>query len=161
MINLHCGRGGSPLQNLIQNGHRSAMITALCWGTDLVKGDINLMQHLSLHDTAEEILLRVERLIEEKIALIVRKEPTPGPQKVETVVLSQRKPFQSNLDMCRECNLNSSYDKSSMLGAWREPLLISKNYCLWLELQRGCQSFDGNHADVKMMPIASIGTPKI
>ena len=51
MTDLAYGRGGSPLQNLIQRGHRSTMLTALrcCEGLDT--GDIDL------HGNAEEIAL--------------------------------------------------------------------------------------------------------
>ncbi len=55
MTDLPYGRGGSPLQNLIQRGHTSTMLTALRCGAGLDTGDVYLKQPLSLHGSAEEI----------------------------------------------------------------------------------------------------------
>ena len=63
MSDLPYGRGGSPLQNLIQRGHTSTMLTALRCGAGLDAGDVYLKQPLSLHGSAEEIFLRADGLI--------------------------------------------------------------------------------------------------
>ncbi len=60
MTDLPYGRGGSPLQNLIQRGHSSTMLTALRCGAGLDTGDIYIKQPLSLHGSAEEIFLRAD-----------------------------------------------------------------------------------------------------
>lgn len=98
MTDLPYGRGGSPLQNLIQRGHTNTMLTALRCGSGLDTGDVYLKQPLSLHGSAEEIFLRADRLIER----IVREEPMATPQQGEPVLFSRRKPAQSNLASCPE-----------------------------------------------------------
>ena len=53
MTDLPYGRGGSPLQNLIQRGHTKTVITALrcCKGLDT--GDVYIKEPLGLHGSAE------------------------------------------------------------------------------------------------------------
>jgi len=81
MTDLPYGRGGSPLQNLIQRGHSSTVLTALLCGEGLDAGDVVLKQPLSLHGSAEEIFLRADALIEQMIERIVREDPRPRPNR--------------------------------------------------------------------------------
>ena len=78
MTDLPYGRGGSPLQNLIQRGHSSTMLTALRCGAGLDAGDVYLKQPLSLHGSAEEIFLRADGLIEQMIELDDESDPIPA-----------------------------------------------------------------------------------
>ena len=71
MTDLPYGRGGSPLQNLIQKGHSNTMLSALRCGSGLDTGDIYTKQPLSLHGSAEEIFLRADGVIEKMIEQIV------------------------------------------------------------------------------------------
>src|SRR3989344_7802146 len=52
------GRGGSPVQNLIQRGHRETVITALRMTDDFDAGPVYLKRSMSLEGLAEEIFIR-------------------------------------------------------------------------------------------------------
>ena len=155
MTDLPYGRGGSPLQNLIQRGHNSTMLTALRCGGDLDAGDIYLKQPLSLHGSAEEIFLRADGLIEQMIEQIVREEPMAIAQQGETVLFSRRSPAQSNLAHCPEGDMSAWCDKIRMLDAEGYPHAFLEMHGMRLELRRVCQRSDGLHADVRIIPIAS------
>ena len=155
MTDLPYGRGGSPLQNLIQRGHSSTMLTALRCGAGLDAGDIFIKQPLSLHGSAEEIFIRADRLIEQMIEQIVHEEPVATPQQGEPVVFSRRTPAQSNLASCQEGDLSSWYDQIRMLDAEGYPQAFLEAHGMRLEFRRVSQRSDGLHADVKIMPIAA------
>ena len=153
MSDLPYGRGGSPLQNLIQRGHSSTMLTALRCGAGLDAGDVYLKQPLSLHGSAEEIFLRADGLIEKMIERIVREEPMPSPQQGEPVLFSRRTPGQSNLVSCLEGDLRAWYDQIRMLDAEDYPHAFIEMHGMRLEFRRVCQRSDGLHADVRIVPI--------
>jgi methionyl-tRNA formyltransferase len=155
MTDLPYGRGGSPLQNLIQRGHCITMLTALRCGAGLDSGDVYLKQPLSLHGSAEEIFLRADSLIEKMIEQIVLEEPTATPQQGEPVLFSRRNPAQSNLASCPEGDLSAWYDQIRMLDAEGYPHAFLEIHGMRLELRRVCQRSDGLHADVRIIPIAS------
>ena len=155
MTDLPYGRGGSPLQNLIQRGHNSTMLTALRCSAGLDAGDVYLKQPLSLHGNAEEIFLRADSLIEQMIERIVREEPMATPQQGEPVLFSRRNPAQSNLASCPEGDLRAWYDQIRMLDAEGYPHAFLEILGMRLELRRVCQRSDGLHADVRIIPIAS------
>ena len=159
MTDLPYGRGGSPLQNLIQRGHSSTMLKALRCGAGLDNGNIYLKQPLSLHGTAEEIFLRADSLIEQMIERIVLEEPMATPQQGEPVLFSRRKPAQSNLASCPEGDLNAWYDQIRMLDAEGYPHAFLEIHGMRLELRRVCQRNDGLHADVRIIPIALPSPP--
>jgi methionyl-tRNA formyltransferase len=160
MTDLPYGRGGSPLQNLIQRGHSSTMLTALRCGVCLDAGDIYLKQPLSLHGSAEEIFLRADGLIEQMIERIVLEEPKVTPQQGEPVLFSRRTPAQSNLGNCLEGDLNAWYDQIRMLDAEGYPHAFLEALGMRLEFRRVCQRSDGLHAEVRIIPIASPPPPR-
>ena len=155
MTDLPYGRGGSPLQNLIQRGHSSTMLTALRCGAGLDTGDLYLKQQLSLYGSAEEIFLRADSLIEQMIEQIVREEPIPTPQQGEPVLFSRRRPAESNLTTCPEGDLSAWYDQIRMLDAEGYPHAFLELHGMRLEFRRVCQRSDGLHADVRIIPISS------
>jgi methionyl-tRNA formyltransferase len=159
MTDLPYGRGGSPLQNLIQRGHCSTMLTALRCGAGLDSGGVYLKQPLSLHGSAEEIFLRADSLIEQMIECIVLLEPVAMPQEGESVVFKRRTPAQSNLASCPEGDLSAWYDQIRMLDAEGYPHAFLEIHGMRLELRRVCQRSDGLHADVRIIPIASPPPP--
>jgi len=154
MTDLPYGRGGSPLQNLIQRGHNSTMLTALRCGDGLDAGDIYLKQPLSLHGSAEETFLRADALIEQMIVRIVREEPKAMPQLAEPVLFSRRRPGQSNLASCAESDLSACYDQIRMLDAQGYPHAFLEAHGMRLEFRRVCQRSDGLHADVRIISMA-------
>ena len=156
MTDLPYGRGGSPLQNLIQRGHSSTMITALRCSAGLDAGDVFLKQPLGLQGSAEEIFLRADDLIEQMIERIVCDEPLAQPQQGRPVVFNRRTPEQSNLASCHEGSLSAWFDQIRMLDAESYPHAFLEVHGMRLEFRRVCQRSDGLHADVR---ITSISTP--
>ena len=152
MTDLPYGRGGSPLQNLIQRGHSTTMLTALRCNAGLDTGDVYLKQPLDLHGSAEEIFLRADQLIERMIEHIVREEPKAEPQRGHPVIFNRRNPDQSNLSHCQEGELNAWYDQIRMLDADGYPHAFLEAHGMRLEFRRISQRSDGLHADVKIVP---------
>ena len=155
MTDLPYGRGGSPLQNLIQRGHSSTMLTALRCTAELDAGPIYGKERLSLMGTAEEILIRADDLIEAMIKRIVLNRPDPQPQQGEPVLFSRRKPEQSNLCHCPAGDLSASYDQIRMLDADGYPHAFLEVHGLRLEFRRVSRRCDGLHADVVIKSISS------
>jgi methionyl-tRNA formyltransferase len=155
MTDLPYGRGGSPLQNLIQRGYSSTMLSALRCGAGLDTGDIYIKQPLSLHGCAEEIFLRADGVIEKMIEQIVCEEPSATPQQGEPVLFSRRTPAQSNLARCPEGDLSSWYDQIRMLDAEGYPHAFLEALGMRLEFRRVSQRSDGLHADVRIVPMSS------
>ena len=153
MTDLPYGRGGSPLQNLIQRGHTTTMITALRCNAGLDTGDTYLKHTLSLHGTAEEIFLRADRVIEHMIERIVREEPLPISQEGDPVLFTRRTPGQSNLSNCLDGDTSSWYDMIRMLDAEGYPHAFIDFNGMRLEFRRVAQRCDGLHADVRIAPI--------
>lgn len=122
MTDLPYGRGGSPLQNLIQHGHNETKISALRCVAKLDAGPIYMKRALSLEGSASEIFLRAANIIEVMIEEIVDKELDPRPQQGEPTVFRRRTPDQSNLREAQIANLNDFFDFIRMLDAPTYPL---------------------------------------
>jgi methionyl-tRNA formyltransferase len=155
MTDLPYGRGGSPLQNLIQRGHSSTMLTALRCTAELDAGPIYGKEPLGLLGTAEEILIRADGLIEAMIERIVLNRPNPQPQQGEPVLFSRRKPEQSNLCHCPAGDLSACFDQIRMLDADGYPHAFLEVHGLRLEFRRASRRSDGLHADVVIKSISS------
>ena len=97
MTDLPYGRGGSPLQNLIQRGVRTTQLTALRMEHEMDAGSIYDKKPLTLEGSAMEIYQRMSRLAWTMIEDIVINEPEPMPQKGEPVYFQRRKPDQSEV----------------------------------------------------------------
>ena len=152
MTDLPYGRGGSPLQNLIERGHEMTMISALRCGKGLDTGDVYLKKPLSLCGSAEEIFLRADVVIENMIKYIVCNEPTAIPQEGEPVVFSRRTPDKSNLALCPEGDLSSWYDLIRMLDADGYPHAYLELNGIRIEFRRVSHRTDGLYADVRILP---------
>ena len=158
MTDLPYGRGGSPLQNLIQRGHSTTMLSALRCCAGLDTGDVYLKQPLELHGSAEEIFLRADELIERMIERIVDTEPIAVPQQGDPVQFSRRTPSQSNLSHCQEGELTAWYDQIRMLDASGYPHAFLEIHGMRLEFRRVSRRVDGLYADVKIVPISPVQT---
>ena len=97
MTNLPYGRGGSPLQNLIERGHKETVISAIKVEEGIDTGDIYLKTPLSLEGTAEEIFMRSSKVIGTMIKEIIKTTPIPQKQEGEVVKFKRRNPEQSNI----------------------------------------------------------------
>lgn len=117
MTDLPYGRGGSPLQNLIQRGHHETKLTALRCVQEMDAGPVYLKRPLCLEGSASEIFLRAASEIESMIEAIIREEPEPQPQEGEPVVFRRRKPEESDLAEASVQDLNDFFDFIRMLDA--------------------------------------------
>ena len=159
MTELPYGRGGSPLQNLLQRGHSSTLLTALRCGAELDAGDVYVKEPLSLYGSAEEIFLRADELIEQMMQRIVCESPQPKPQQGEAVLFSRRKPAQSNLANCTAGDLDACYNQIRMLDAEGYPHAFMEINGIRLEFRRVSRRSDGLHADVRITSLNSSPPP--
>ena len=113
MTDLPYGRGGSPLQNLIKNGHSTTKITAIRVTEGIDQGPIYLKKDLDLSGTAKEIFLRSSKIIFSMIKEIIRDLPKPQKQIGEVVHFRRRKPNQSKITNLK--SIDELYDHIRML----------------------------------------------
>lgn len=115
MTDVPYGRGGSPLQNLIERGHAETRLTALRMTDVLDAGPVYLKRPLRLDGSAAEIFVRAAATICEMMREIVAGEPRPTPQQGEPVHFARRKPEQSRLP--EVADPERLYDHIRMLDA--------------------------------------------
>lgn len=151
MTDLPFGRGGSPLQNLIDRKIYETQITALQCVQKLDAGPIYLKKPLSLYGSAEEIFIRASRVIEDMMIQIVQNEPKPVPQKGDPIVFKRRKPEQSQLE--EHFSLEDVFDQIRMLDAEGYPHAFLQIGSLKLEFTRASLKTDCVLADVRITKI--------
>jgi len=115
MTDVPYGRGGSPLQNLIQLGHRTTKVSAIRMTDVLDAGPVYCKKDLSLEGGAEEIYMRAARLSGDMIEEINLENPEPVPQEGTPTVFSRRKPEESRIE--RDGSLDDLFDFIRMLDA--------------------------------------------
>ena len=113
MTDLPYGRGGSPLQNLIERGHRTTMLTALQMTSEWDAGPVYLKKPLSLDGSAAEILARASDLSFAMIREIVQEHPQPKPQAGPITKFQRRRPQQSRI--AGPASLDRIFDQIRML----------------------------------------------
>ena len=113
------GRGGSPVQNLIERGHDETCLSALRMMDALDAGPVYLKERLSLAGRAQDIFERMAECTWGIIARIVADEPVPVAQKGEALVFPRRRPEQSVLPLSGD--LGKMYDHIRMLDAETYP----------------------------------------
>lgn len=128
MADVPYGRGGSPMQNLIQRGHRDTKLTALRMVDEMDAGPVYFKEDLSLEGGGEEVLIRQSRLAAAMIKRMIAEEPKPVPQEGAPVVFSRRKPKDSLIPA--EENLGRLHDFLRMLDLDGYPpaFLIHEGY---------------------------------
>jgi methionyl-tRNA formyltransferase len=131
MTDVPYGRGGSPLQNLIERGHVSTKLTALRMTSDVDAGPVYLKRPLSLEGAAKEIYQRSTDLIWEMIADLVREDIAPVPQRGTPTFFQRRTPAQS--EMPADMSLDKTYDFIRMLDAPGYPHAFIKKGGLVIE----------------------------
>jgi len=89
------GRGGSPLQNLIERGNTHTVVAALRMVENFDEGPVYAKRPLSLLGLAEEIYIRTAAIVFDMIRKIVADQPTPVPQTGEPTTFKRRTPDQS------------------------------------------------------------------
>ena len=149
MTDLPYGRGGSPLQNLIVRGLTATKLSALRVEVGLDTGPVYLKMDLSLSGTAEEIFVRVNKLVGKMIVEIIQNNLQPVPQEGDPVVFKRRKPEQS--DMSGLEKLEEIFDYIRMLDADGYPPAYIEKGEFRYEFTRASIKADGSIvADVKI-----------
>lgn len=148
MTDLPFGRGGSPLQNLIERGIYETKISALKVVKELDAGPIYLKEDLSLHGSAEEIFIRASDKIFEMIEYVATNQPMPQEQQGEVVGFKRRMPEQSKIPDTK--SLTKVFDHIRMLDAEGYPPAFLETDHLRLEFSRA--SIKSGHilADVRV-----------
>jgi methionyl-tRNA formyltransferase len=119
MTDVPFGRGGSPLQNLIERGFHTTKVSALRMNEYLDDGHVYYKKELSLKGNAEEIYIRATELSAVIIRDMIFNEPHPVPQCGEKVMFKRRTPEQSELKQIKD--LHHIYDYIRMLDAESYP----------------------------------------
>ena len=149
MTDLPYGRGGSLLQNLIVRGLTATKLSALRVEVGLDTGPVYLKMDLSLSGTAEEIFVRVNKLVGKMIVEIIQNNLQPVPQEGDPVVFKRRKPEQS--DMSGLEKLEEIFDYIRMLDADGYPHAYIEKGEFRYEFTRASIKADGSIvADVKI-----------
>ena len=149
MTDLPYGRGGSPLQNLIVRGLTATKLSALRVEVGLDTGPVYLKMDLSLSGTAEEIFVRVNKLVGKMRGEIIQNNLQPVPQEGDPVVFKRRKPEQS--DMSGLEKLEEIFDYIRMLDADGYPHAYIEKGEFRYEFTRASIKADGSIvADVKI-----------
>lgn len=143
---LPYGRGGSPIQNMIERGHSETQVTALQMTKGLDEGPIYCRRNLSLAGSAEEIFNRIAAVILEMIPFIIEETPVPSPQVGEPTYFKRRTPDQSVLPSGGD--LQRIYDHIRMLDAEGYPKAFLTHGDLVLEFDRASLQEDNVMARV-------------
>lgn len=109
------GRGGSPIQNLILDGFKSAPLNSLRMVDEIDAGPIYFSDELDLSGTLDQILQRATRLIWKQVKLIRESRPSPTPQSGEPSYFSRLKPSQNTISGDEE--FEDIWDKLRMVEA--------------------------------------------
>lgn len=153
MTDLPFGRGGSPLQNLIERGIKETKISAIEVTEVLDGGNIYLKRDLNLNGTADEIFVRASNIIFfDMIPNIVKSEIIPVAQVGDIISFKRRSPSDSNINISIE-NIEALYNHIRMLDGEGYPKAFLEYGKFKLELSRA--SFKGNSiiADVKIIEV--------
>jgi len=119
MTDLPFGRGGSPLQNLLERKIYKTKISAIKCSNILDGGDIYLKRDFDISNgNAQEIYERASKIVFEMINEILQTNPVPVPQIGEIVEFKRRNPKQSDIS-----NLNDLESVLTILECWM-PLII-------------------------------------
>ena len=149
MTDLPYGRGGSPLQNLIEAGRRETRITAHRMTGEVDCGPIYGLAGLGLNGTAEAVYVRATEMSAHLIDSIVANEPEPRPMRDpddRDVRFTRRTPEQSVIPT--DGTLDQLHDHIRMLDAEGYPHAFIEYGNLRLEFRRAAL-YDGRvEADV-------------
>ena len=115
MTDLPYGRGGSPLQNLIINGHSKTMITAFKMNKEIDAGPVYLKHELDLAGSAFDIFLRSAPICFDMMLKIQLDEIVPTAQKGKPTLFKRRIPSDSEIPPT--ISIKKMYDFIRMLDA--------------------------------------------
>jgi len=120
MTDLPFGRGGSPLQNLLERKIYKTKISAIKCSKVLDGGDIYLKRDFDISNgSAQEIHERAAKIVFEMINEILQTNPIPVPQTGEIIEFKRRNPKQSDISNLND--LESVFNYIRMLDAPNYP----------------------------------------
>ena len=133
LTDLPYGRGGSPLQNLIVQGYKDTILTALRMGKGMDTGPIYYKKPLSLHGSAHDIYKRAGKLCWDMISNFIKENPNPVAQEGTITNFKRRTPEQSQIP--EGLSLEDIYNYIRMLDApgYPKAFLEMKGYRLEFE----------------------------
>jgi len=150
MTDLPFGRGGSPLQNLIDCGIKDTKISAIKVEAGMDTGAVYLKEDLNLNGNADEIFIRASNIIFNKmIPYIVGNSITPKKQNGEVIEFKRRRPEQSELK--EEFSLEKIYDYIRMLDGEGYPKAFARFGKYKLEFSRASLKNGKIIADVEII----------
>lgn len=123
MTDLPYGRGGTPLQNLIEKKVFNTKISAIQVQEELDSGKVYMKKDFYIGlGSAEEIYISASKIIFfDMIPYIVIKSPVPYEQEGEVVKFERRKPEHSNIFNKEFATLTDLYHFIRMLDAEEYP----------------------------------------
>jgi methionyl-tRNA formyltransferase len=124
MTDLPFGRGGSPLQHLIQSGYKITQLTVLKMTDQLDGGPIYFKYPLTLDGSAEDILKRASLLSYKAMGELINNPTTPQEQQGKVTEFKRRKPQESEIKNIE--SQESFYNHIRMLDAEGYPKAFLK-----------------------------------
>ncbi|MFK8773095.1 MULTISPECIES: formyltransferase family protein [Aeromonas] len=116
---LPYGRGGSPIQNMVLNGHTDTQVVALKMTNQLDAGPIYLRQDVSLIGGGEEIFRRIYQTTISMMKSLLIALPSPTEQEGEVTIFTRRQSDDSKLDMYH--SIDNVFDKIRILDVDNYP----------------------------------------
>lgn len=116
---LPYGRGGSPIQNMVLNGHRDSQVVALKMTNQLDAGPIYLRQDVSLIGGGEEVFRRIYQTTISMMKSLLTFLPSPTEQEGEVTIFTRRQSDDSKLDM--DDSIDNIFDKIRILDVDNYP----------------------------------------
>jgi methionyl-tRNA formyltransferase len=150
MTDLPFGRGGSPLQNLIERGVENTKISAIKVDDGIDTGDIYFKENLNLNGNADEIFIRASDVIFNKmIPRIINEKIVPNKQTGEVVEFKRRVPSQS--EIFPDFELDKIYNYIRMLDGEGYPKAFIKFGKYKLQFSRASLKSNKIIADVEII----------
>lgn len=134
MTDVPFGRGGSPLQNLIERGFTETKLCAIQVTGELDAGPVFLRESLSLMGDAEEIFIRAAQLAFDMIRQIAIERPEPIPQQGIPKLFRRRRPEESRIP--DDASLDRVFDWIRMLDAEGYPKAFIETNHFRIEFSR-------------------------
>lgn len=150
ITDLPFGRGGSPLQNLIERGVENTKISAIKVDDGIDTGEIYFKENLNLNGSADEIFIRASAVIFDKmIPRIINEEIIPNKQQGEIVEFKRRMHYQS--EIFQDFEMNKIYNYIRMLDGEGYPKAFIKFGKYTLQFSRASLKNNKIIADVEII----------
>ena len=118
------GRGGSPIQNLILQGHKESPVCALKMTDVLDGGPVYDFINVSLSGNIDEIFSRIAFCVEKLILKICQSEINPTEQKGDVSIFKRLS--ENDNELSTNCSLEELYDRIRMVDGQNYPKAFIK-----------------------------------